>query len=93
MSRFMATSVDALPVYTTRVVGSVREADGNHFPSPGWTCKMGSTAGAMAVADGELCVRRVGGLRVADASVMPKVPGGHTEIPVKMLNVIERLQD
>ena len=47
----------------------------------------------MAVADGELCVRKVGGLRVADASVMPKVPGGHTEIPVKMLNVIERLQD
>jgi choline dehydrogenase-like flavoprotein len=47
----------------------------------------------MAVADGELCVRRVGGLRVADASVMPKVLGGPTEIPVKMLNVIERLQD
>ena len=48
--------------------------------------------GAMAVADGELCVGRVGGFRVADASVMPKVPGGHTEIPVKVLNVIERLQ-
>jgi choline dehydrogenase-like flavoprotein len=54
---------------------------------------MDSTAGAMAVADGELCVRRVGGPRVADASVMPKVPGGHTKIPVKMLNVVERLQD
>jgi choline dehydrogenase-like flavoprotein len=53
---------------------------------------MGSTAGANAVADGKLCVRGVGGLGVANASVMPKVPGRHTEIPVKMLNAIERLQ-
>jgi hypothetical protein len=88
----MATSVDTSPVYTTRAVGSVREADGNHFPSLGWICKMGSTVGAMAVADRKLCVRGVGGLRVADASVMPKVLGGHTEIPVKMLNTIERPQ-
>jgi choline dehydrogenase-like flavoprotein len=93
LSRFTATSVDISTVYTTRVVGSIHEANGNHFPSPGWTCKMDSTAGAMAVADGELCVRRVGRLRVADASVMPKAPSRHTQIPVKMLNVIERLQD
>ena len=92
-SRFMATSVNTSPVYTTRAVCSVHEADGNHLLSPGWTCKMDSTAGAMAVANGELCARRVGGLRVADASVMPKAPSRHTQIPIKMLNVIERLQD
>ena len=34
LSRFMATPVDTSPVYTTRAVDSVREADGNYFPSP-----------------------------------------------------------
>jgi hypothetical protein len=36
-------------------------------------------------------VRGVGGLRVADASVMQNMPGRHTKMPVKMLCVIERL--
>jgi hypothetical protein len=39
-----------------------------------------------------LCARG-GRLRVTNASVMPKVPGGHTKMPVKMLSVIERASD
>jgi len=35
LSRFMATSVNTSPVYTTRAVGSVHEADGNHLLLPG----------------------------------------------------------
>ena len=50
---------------------------------PAGTCRMGS--GEDAVVDPELRVRGVGGLRVADASVMPLIPGGHISAPVMMV--------
>jgi choline dehydrogenase len=50
---------------------------------PGGTCKMGSDA--MAVVDDQLRVRGVEGLRVADASFMPTIIGGHTNAPAIMI--------
>ena len=47
------------------------------------TCRMGRDS--MAVVDPQLRVHGVQGLRVADASVMPRVPGGNTNIPVMMV--------
>lgn len=47
------------------------------------TCAMG--ADAMAVTDPDLKVRGIEGLRVADASVMPRVIGGNTNAPVIMI--------
>jgi choline dehydrogenase len=44
---------------------------------------MGS--GVDAVVDPELRVRGIEGLRVADASVMPRVVGGNTNAPVIMI--------
>lgn len=53
------------------------------------TCAMGQ--GHEAVLDPHLRVRGVAGLRVADASVMPRVVGGNTNAPVIMIG--ERAAD
>jgi len=53
------------------------------------TCRMG--VDELAVVDPQLAVRGVDGLRVADASVMPTVPGGNTHAPTTMIG--ERAAD
>jgi choline dehydrogenase len=50
---------------------------------PAGTCRMGSDA--ESVVDPELRVRGVDRLRVADASVMPTLPRGHTNWPTVMI--------
>ncbi|XP_072756188.1 glucose dehydrogenase [FAD, quinone]-like [Anoplolepis gracilipes] len=49
------------------------------------TCKMGPRNDPTAVVDPKLKVIDIQGLRVADASIMPEIIAGHTNIPVYMI--------
>ncbi|MCB1971591.1 MAG: choline dehydrogenase [Geminicoccaceae bacterium] len=62
----------------------VRKTGGTIF-HPTSTCKMGPASDPMAVVDARLRVRGVDGLRVADASIMPAVISGNTNVPCIMI--------
>ena len=56
---------------------------------PTGTCKMGSDS--TAVVDDKLRVHGIGGLRVADCSIMPEIVSGNTNAPAIMIG--EKLSD
>lgn len=58
-------------------------ANGESVYHPVGTCKMGNDE--LAVVDDRLRVHGIEGLRVADASIMPRVPAGNTHAPTVMI--------
>ncbi len=67
-----------------RLAGHIRTNVAGTF-HPSGTCRMGAANDPDAVVDPAGRVRGIEGLRVADASIMPKVPRGNTNIPTIMI--------
>ncbi len=72
-----ATSDDALDAHLRRTVKTDYHPVG--------TCRMGHEADPMAVTDARLRVRGVAGLRVVDASAMPRIVTANTNAPTMAL--------
>ena len=84
MASLQITEVGPGPERTTdeQILEWVREV-GETTYHPVGTCKMGSDP--MAVVDSRLRVHGIGGLRVADASIMPTLTSGNTNAPSIMI--------
>jgi 5-(hydroxymethyl)furfural/furfural oxidase len=68
----------------SRLEQHVRDTIAGVFHPVG-TCRMGRSDDREAVVDSEGSVHGIGGLRVADASIMPTIVAGNTNIPTVML--------
>jgi choline dehydrogenase len=66
------------------VLDYVRDKGSTIF-HPTSTCRMGPDGDRLAVVDERLRVRGIGGLRVADCSIMPAVVSGNTNAPAIMI--------
>jgi 5-(hydroxymethyl)furfural/furfural oxidase len=77
-------SLKALAADPARLVDHLRNNVAGVF-HPAGTCRMGSDGDPNAVVDAEGRVYGVGGLRVADASIMPNIVAGNTNLPTIML--------
>ena len=83
---------EALPGPGTDDEASLKEhirRNAGHRSHPVGTCRMGHDE--LAVVDDQLRVHGISGLRIADASVMPDVPSGNTNLPAIMVG--ERAAD
>ena len=78
------TDLSALVADDDQLAEHVRTNVSGTFHVAG-TCRMGRADDRNAVVDSSGRVRGLSGLRVADASIMPTVPRGNTNIPTVML--------
>ena len=69
--------------FTDEALGAYVRQTTETLYHPVGTCRMGSDADA--VVDPMLRVRGIAGLRVADASIMPRITRGHTQAPTLMI--------
>ena len=77
-------SLAALAADSNRLAEHLRNHVAGVF-HPAGSCRMGAANDRRAVVDADGRVHGIGGLRVADASIMPNVIAGNTNLPTIML--------
>lgn len=92
---FRDHNVEAVPLQISECENFAGESDefyecyvrymSNTLYHPTGTAKMGPDSDKGAVVDARLCVKGIKNLRVADASIMPKIISGHTNAPSIMI--------
>ena len=87
---FVDPSIDA-PYASAEYDAEYVRKNCNTIYHPVGTCRIGKRDDPRSVVTPTLCVKGVSGLRVADASIMPHVPNGNTNLPCVMVG--ERAAD
>jgi choline dehydrogenase len=82
ITKYLVTPGDPFGDTPESMIGYARVAGATLYHAVG-TCKMGHDA--MAVVDPQLRVHGIEGLRVADASIMPRISSGNTNAPTIMI--------
>ncbi len=76
---------DASVVADDEAIREYLRANVSHLVHPVGTCKMGPADDPGAVVDQQGRVHGLTGLRVVDASIMPNIPRGNTNVPTIMI--------
>jgi choline dehydrogenase-like flavoprotein len=85
MSRYSGRSLHGFEKLEGEELRAAIKLHGDTIYHPVGTCRMGSDPSAPL--DPQLRLRGVAGLRVADASVMPTLISGNTQVPCAMIGV------
>lgn len=85
VDRVLGTAPDTLEACSDRSLGVLIRGAVSGLFHPVGTCRMGAEGDPDAVVDAAGRVFGVTNLRVADASVMPSIPRGNTNMPTLML--------
>jgi choline dehydrogenase len=80
---FKGELLPGAPYQTDAELAEYLHANAQSMYHPVGTCRMGQDADA--VVDHELRVKGIKGLRIVDASVMPRIPSGNTNAPTIMI--------
>jgi choline dehydrogenase-like flavoprotein len=85
LARHMVKDLFTAEVHTDNDIREVLRQRCDTVYHPVGTCRMGPEGDPFAVVDAQLRVHGLDGLRIVDASVMPRIPGGNTNAPTVMV--------